>query len=638
MMWNATRANFFNWCSSKAVRLTVELFALFFVLSVRNVHGFSDFMFNGNVDHGKQKYSNEQLLNVYDFIIVGGGNAGAALANRLSEIPQWNVLLIEAGGRDNILSDVPLFAAYLQSTALNWNFVAEKENGSCQAIENQRCAMPKGKGLGGSTILNYMIYNRGNPADFDDWAAAGNIGWSYRDVLPYFRKLERISFDDRNLTPQRGKKGPLTIEYVRYRSSLVHAFVEANKQLGRNVVDYNGDTQIGVDYLQATTKHGRRVTSASAYLDPVSTRPNLHILTNARATKVIIDPQTKTARGVEYLWHKRNLTVFARKEVILSAGSFQSPQLLMLSGIGPKEHLEKVGIPVLVDLPVGETMKDHLSLLPLSFLTNTSQQSFDTDRLGAQEMIEYLTLGNGTLTVPGAVEALAFIKSNLSNEIRDIPDIELFFVGGSPASDYGTGVVRGSAWEKTLYDQVYKPLEGKDAFSIAIMLFNPKSKGRIRLKDNNPLHWPLIYSNLLSEKDDIMTMIEGIKEALRIVETPAMKRIGARIINTQLPSCTQFPFGTDQYWECLIRSLATTLHHQVSTCKMGPSGDQEAVVSPKLRVKGIKRLRVVDASVMPTIITGHTQAPVYMIAEKASDMIKDYWNWGQPLDKNEKYQ
>ncbi|XP_058447571.1 glucose dehydrogenase [FAD, quinone]-like [Malaya genurostris] len=582
-------------------------------------------------DNGFENYDS-RLLKTYDFVIVGGGNAGAVLASRLSEIPQWNILLIEAGGRDNLLSDVPLFAAYLQSTALNWNFRAEKQNGYCEGIEHFRCAMPKGKGLGGSTIINYMIYNRGNSADFDGWEAAGNEGWSYREVLPYFKKSEHVTFKDTNQTPKRGKKGPVNVEYVPYRSSLVHAFVEANKQLGRNIVDYNGDSQIGVDYLQATIRRGRRVTSASAYLNSVSTRPNLTILTNARATRVIINPDTKTASGVEYLWQKRKYTARVRKEVILSAGSFQSPQLLMLSGIGPKQHLEEHGIRVLVDLPVGKTMHDHLALLSLTFLTNTTKQSFDTDRLGIPEATDYFKFGKGVLTVPGALEALAFIKSNVSNDVRDVPDVELLFIGGSPASDHGTGALRGNAWKQEIYDTVYKPHEGKDQFTIAVMLFHPKSKGYIRLKDGNPLHWPLIYSNLLDDREDIKTMIEGIKETLRIIDTPVMKAIGARIIDTPLPTCAMHRFGTDDYWECLIRSLATTLHHQISTCRMGPPSDPEAVVSPKLRVYGVKRLRVVDASIMPSTITGHTQAAVYMIAEKASDIIKDRWNWGQKLN------
>ncbi|XP_058821941.1 glucose dehydrogenase [FAD, quinone]-like [Topomyia yanbarensis] len=628
MMLNVRRANF-NWRSQKVVIFPL---VLIFVLCSKDGHCWSSSAYSG---YGKQGSVKDRLLKSYDFVIVGGGNAGAVLANRLSEIPQWNILLIEAGGRDNVLSDVPLFAAYLQSTALNWNFRAEKQNGYCEGIENFRCAMPKGKGLGGSTIINYMIYNRGNPADFDDWESAGNEGWSYREVLPYFKKLENAAFKDTNQTPIRGKKGPVNVEYVPYRSALVHAFVEANKQLGRNIVDYNGDTQIGVDYLQATTNHGRRVTSASAYLNSVSSRPNLHILTNARATAVTINPHTKTATGIEYLWQKRKHTVRVRKEVILSAGAFQSPQLLMLSGIGPKQHLEELGIQVLVDSPVGKTMHDHLALIALTFLTNTTKESFDTDRLGVPEMIAYLKRGNGTLTVPGALEALAFIKSNISNEVRDIPDLELLFVGGSPASDHGTGAVRGSAWQQDIYDRVYKPHEGEDQFTIAVMLFHPKSKGYIRLKDSNPLHWPLIYSNLLNDEEDITMMIEGIKEAFRIIDTPVMKAIDARIIDTALPTCTQHSFGTDPYWKCLIRSLASTLHHQVSTCRMGPANDPEAVVSPKLRVYGIKRLRVVDASVIPSTITGHTQAAVYMIAEKASDMIKDHWNWGQKLNMDE---
>lgn len=494
--------------------------------------------------------------------------------------------------------------------------------------------MPKGKGLGGSTIINYMIYNRGNRADFDGWAAAGNEGWSYNDVLPYFMKSERATFQDTNKSPKRGRHGPVNVEYVPYRSRLVHAFVKANEQVGRSVVDYNGDSQLGVDYLQATTKRGKRVTSASAYLKPSQNRKNLHILTKARATKVLINPKTRVATGIEFLWQKKMHQAHAKKEVILSAGTFQSPQLLMLSGVGPRDHLEELGIPVLVDSPVGKSMYDHLCLTALVFLTNTTLDSFDTDRLGVPEVLQY-THGNGTLTVPGALEALAFIKTKASSGPPDVPDIELLFLGGSPASDYGTGSLRGFLWKQEIYDLVYKPTEAKDQFSIAVMLFNPKSKGYIRLKDSNPLHWPLIYHNFLTEPEDLATMVEGIKEALRLIDTPAMKAIGAHINDSPVPTCARFQFGTDSYWECVIRSLASTLHHQVSTCRMGPENDPEAVVSPKLQVYGVQNLRVVDASIMPFVPKGHTQAAVYMISEKAADMIKDHWNWGKQFKNDD---
>ncbi|EAT44646.1 AAEL004015-PA, partial [Aedes aegypti] len=563
----------------------------------------------------------------YDFIIVGGGNAGAVLANRLSEISQWKILLIEAGGEDNFLSDIPLFAAYLQSTALNWNFSAEKQEGTCLGMENERCPAPRGKGLGGSTILNYMIYNRGNRADFDNWAAAGNEGWSYKDVLPYFMKSERATFQDTNKIPKHGRGGPVNVEYVPYRTPLVHAFVKANEELGRKIMDYNGDSQLGVDYLQATTKRGKRVTSASAYLDPIRIRKNLHILTNARATRILIQSKTKTAKGVEFLWRKQKYKVRAKKEVLLSAGTLQSPQLLMLSGIGPRKHLEELNIPVLVDSPVGKTMYDHLCLIALTFSSNTSMASFDTDRIKIPEILDY-KLGSGVLTVPGALEALAFIRTEHSTEPHDVPNIELLFLGGTAVSDYGTGSVRGFSWKQNIYDTVFKPTVGKDQFTIAVMLFHPKSSGYVRLKDNNPLHWPLIYNNFLTEREDLDTMVVGIKEALRLIETPAMKAIGARINDIPIPTCATHAFASDAYWECLIRSLASSLHHQVGTCRMGPADDPQAVVSPTLQVHGIKNLRVVDASVMPTIPAGHTQAPVYMIAEKAADMTKDYWNWG----------
>ncbi|KAL1396408.1 hypothetical protein pipiens_010529 [Culex pipiens pipiens] len=298
-------------------------------------------------------------------------------------------------------------------------------------------------------------------------------------------------------------------------------------------------------------------------------------------------------------------TVRARKEIILSAGAYQSPQLLLLSGIGPRKHLEELNIPVLVDLPVGETMYDHLFLSALTFVANTTNMSFDTDRLGLNEILNYKR-GTGLLTVPGALEALAFVKTNNSKQPQDVPDIEFMFLAGSPASDHGTGALRALQWKEDIFEQVYKPLE-----------------------DNNPLHWPLIYTNYLKDPEDMETMVQGVKEALRLLETPAMQAIGARVVDTPIPTCTQHTFASDSYWECLIRSLAGSLYHPVSTCRMGPTNDSAAVVSPTLQVYGVQNLRVVDASVLPYITTGHTQAPVYMIAEKAADMIKAAWYWGQ---------
>lgn len=493
-------------------------------------------------------------------------------------------------------------------------------------MEDQRCNWPRGKAVGGTSVINYMIYTRGNRVDYDRWAAAGNPGWFYDEVLPYFKKSERVNIV--NHEPYyHGHDGYLSVEDVSHRSRVLEPFLKGAQEIGHQFLDYNGKNQFGFGYVQATTQRGRRHSVAKAFLRPVKQRPNLHILTDARATKLLIDPGNKRAFGVEYYKNGRKRIVRARKEVVLSAGTFHSPQLLMLSGIGPKEHLQEIGIPVIQDLRVGETMYDHICYPGLVFTVNITDSTIILDDILNIPAITGWFKNQGPFVEIGGVESLGYIKTKKSKESIPHADIEVIFLGGTLSSDYGSGVRRGMDITKEVYDTVFKPVENKHAWTAFPMLVHPNSKGYIKLKDKNPFHWPKLYGNYFSdpENQDIDTMVEGIKEIIRISDSPAMQRIGSRLHDIPLPGCRNILFGSDEYWRCALRQLTATLHHQVGTCKMGPKNDPEAVVDPALRVYGIKGLRVADCSIIPIPLTAHTNAPAIMVGEKAADLIKNDW-------------
>lgn len=495
-------------------------------------------------------------------------------------------------------------------------------------MEGQKCAFPRGKALGGSSVINYMIYNRGNRNDYDRWAEAGNKGWSWAEVLPYFLKSERSTLKTLRNSRNHNRSGWLNVEDVPYRTELVDAFIKANKHLNVNEVDYNSGDQLGVSYLQATTLNGKRHSAYRAFLEPILDRPNLHIMVNTRVTKILIDPKTKTAYGAEFLRNRKRHQVTARKEVILSAGTFASPQLLMLSGVGMKKELSRLGIPIIKDLPVGKIMYDHPCHLGPTFVVNTTGESLNAERaLAPANLIDYLQ-GRGPLTVPGGVEALGFFRTKThDSRVSSVPNVELIFVSGGFHSDEGAGISRGMKIKEEIYKATFSELEDTsiDTFSVMPMVFHPKSVGYLRLKSTNPFHWPQFYSNFFQHPDDVETLLDGIKLAIKLAQTPPFKKLGARLHSVPLPSCAHIHFNSDDYWRCSIRTIASTLHHQISTCRMGPVNDSNSVVSAELKVHGINKLRVVDTSIIPEPVTAHTNAASFMIGEKAADMIKRQW-------------
>ncbi|XP_045465783.1 glucose dehydrogenase [FAD, quinone]-like [Harmonia axyridis] len=569
----------------------------------------------------------QENTETFDFIIVGSGSSGSVLANRLSEISNWKVLLLEAGNAANEMNKIPLFAPAFAATGYNWNYTTERQEGICEGLVNEVCPWPRGKALGGSTILNYMIYTRGNPEDYKRWSEQ-NEGWSYNEVLRYYKKSEECRLESATCSDGfHSSRGYLSVERP-YSSVLTDAFIEAGIQMGSKQVDYNSIDFMGFSKMQANLKFGRRHSVADAFLLPVENRKNLKVLTAARVLKLLIDPTTKEAYGVEFIKRGKIFQVRAEKEVILSAGAFNSPQLLLLSGIGPTKHLQDIGIQPIVDLPVGQNMYDHLSYIGLAFKINqTIQPSVLTVQPAA--ILDYLFNGKGFLTSLGGTEALAYIKTSMSKEPRNYPDVELIFSGiGSLQSDYGVVSVPTLGIKREIYEKVYKPIENTPCWSILPMLLHPKSKGYLKLRSKNPFDSPLLYPNFFTdpEDQDLKTMIAAIRFIIDLSKTPAFQKFGTELHDIPLPGCEQHPFNSDSYWECCLRLIAVTLHHQIGTCKMGRREDPEAVVDNRCRVHGVKRLRVVDTSVIPVTLSAHTSAPAMMMGERVSDMIKEDHN------------
>ncbi|KAK9892706.1 hypothetical protein WA026_021566 [Henosepilachna vigintioctopunctata] len=555
--------------------------------------------------------------NAYDFIVVGAGSAGCVVANRLSEIRQWKVLLLEAGGDEPDVTGVPAFPPMLQGSSIDWGYTTEPQQYNCLRRREQRCNWPRGKVMGGSSAINYMIYLRGSPEDFNEWESMGNKGWSYDDVLPYFKKSEDNHDAEAQNTFFHGTEGYLSIERFPFQDTNVNMSIRAYQELGLKIVDQNTDEQIGVMLLQQTVKNGERQSTNTAFIRPIrQKRKNLKIETNTYVSRILINPDTKIAYGVEYFKNNKVFMVTARKEVILSAGTFNSPKTLMLSGIGPSSHLNEMNIKIIQDLQVGYNLQDHSTLDGVIIaLNNTATSVSDEER--ERDIRQYIQNHNGPLSATGTLQIDALVQTRYENSL-DRPDIQLLL---------DTTNVQNFINDPILTSETnVLPLAYYDGLMLRPVLLSPESRGVVKLNTSDPVFGPpRIFSNTFRERIDVLRIVEGIRQGLNLLKTQAYRSIGANLVTNKLPGCEPFIYGSDEYWECLMRSYTGTLHHQVGTCKMGPIDDKEAVVNPELKVHGIKNLRVIDASVMPKVVRGNTNAAVIMIAEKGSDMIKNDW-------------
>ncbi|XP_046964152.1 glucose dehydrogenase [FAD, quinone] [Vanessa cardui] len=560
---------------------------------------------------GRAQYR-RHMDSVYDFIVVGGGSAGSVVASRLSEVPEWRVLLLEAGFDEPTGAQVPSMFLNFIGSSIDWGYHTEPEPAACLSEKDRKCYWPRGKVLGGTSVMNGMMYIRGSRKDYDDWAAAGNEGWSYEDVLPYFMKSEDNKQIEEMDKGYHATGGPLTVSQFPYHPPLSYSIIKAGEELGYQVRDLNGESHTGFSIAQTTNRNGSRLSVARAFLRPAKNRPNLHIMLNATVTKILINQTTRQAYAVEV----RNSfggteVIFANNEIILSGGAVASPQILQLSGIGDPEVLSRAGVRLVHKLPaVGRNLHNHVAHF-LNFHVNDN----NTTPLNWATAMEYLLFRDGLMSGTGISEVTALINTKYANPEEDNPDVQLFF-GGFLADCAKTGMVGE------------KLGDGSRSVQMFPAVLHPKSRGRLEIASSDPFAYPKIYANYLTHPDDVKTLIEGIKFAIKLSETKTLKKYGMKLDKTPVKGCEKFKFGCDAYWECAVRMQTAPENHQAGSCKMGPRGDPTAVVDNLLQVQGIDRLRVADASVMPAVTSGNTNAPTVMIGERAADFIKKRWLGG----------
>lgn len=477
------------------------------------------------------------------------------------------------------------------------------------------CAWPRGKMVSGTGGLYGMMYVRGHPEIYNKWARAGNVGWAYNDIEHYFERAEgpvKPEMVSGNRFPRTKSGGPLNIDHFPHKPDFSDDLLDAAKELGYRTAGLHGFNQTGFMVAPMMTDRGLRGTTSRYYLRPVSQRSNLDVLTNAHVTKVLINKWANRAYGIEYIdKNGERKIVKSNKEVILTAGAIGSPQILMNSGIGPKERLTKLGIRTIKDLPVGKNLHNHVSVGIKMSINDTHYETLTLEAVN-----EFLATRTGPLASTGLTQVTAFLESSYS--IAGMPDIQIFFDGfSSKCSKTGLqfecpdGTIAGCPTRREI---VARPT-----------VVYTRTKGYMKLRSKDPLDPPLLYPNYFDDEIDGKILIEGIKKVVKLTETKSMRKWDLRIDTTPHPWCLGYYFGSDAYWACLIRVQTGPENHQSGTCKMGPIGDNQAVVDPELRIHGVTNIRVADASIFPIVPNANPVAAIIMVAERVSDLIRDAW-------------
>ncbi|TAL93177.1 MAG: choline dehydrogenase [Paraburkholderia sp.] len=531
-------------------------------------------------------------METYDYVVIGAGSAGCVVARRLSDDPKNKVLLLEVGpASDKFWVHTPAGMAKLFfDKGLNWNYFTEP----MPALRNRKMYWPRGKGLGGSSSINGMIYIRGHRQDFDNWKNLGNPGWGYDDVLPHFKRIEH---NERGADKYRGIGGPLWISDPAVKTPSSFDFIESAGRVGiPRTEDLNGAVHDGVGFMQHTIRDGRRQSAYVAFIEPVLSRPNLTVRTGCQAQRILFD-ESRQATGIEMLCNGELQSIAAAREVILSAGSLNSPQVLMLSGVGPGTELQRHGIPQVIDLPgVGQNLQDHFYVH--TAYTSTNASSYNRNIRGLRKYLEgarYLLTHRGYLAL-GSSQVAAFVKSR--------PDV-----------DYADLQISFRPMTFTYHPSGRVEVDRKPGLGVSVFILRPRTTGAVTIRSANPADAPMFTPNFLTDEGDVQAMISGIKQIRRIMAT---EPVASRVIEERVPGPQ---VQTEEQLLDFMTGTGNTASHQTSTCKMGR--DALSVVDERLRVRGVGRLRVVDASIMPHVTSGNTNAPTLMIGAKGADMISE---------------
>ncbi|KAH9642139.1 hypothetical protein HF086_007449 [Spodoptera exigua] len=565
----------------------------------------------------------------FDFIIIGAGSAGSVVANRLSEVENWNILLLEAGGDPPITSDIPGLQTALYGSKNDWQYTTVNNGITSQGLKDGSVGWTKGKMLGGSSSINALAYVPGNTQDYQNWYDAGNKEWSVEHVHRCFKKAENLQneamLEDPNIKDVYGHEGHCIINKFNHT---LHTYtdyvVESWDKIGfEKVSDLKAANFLGSGVIMATATNGVRQSTNKAYLQPVRDRPNLVIMKDSLVTKILIN-DTLSAYGVEVEKDGEKKVYYASKEVVLSAGSVSSPQLLMLSGVGPKEHLESKNIETLVDSPmVGQNLQDH-ALLPITVYGDAPGKLSLLELMG--DILKYITKREGLLAQSSIITDVAAFYSTVEN--ATFPNIQNHLSIINKNNILLKSVLRATfRYNDTIIESITNFNKKHALYFFEAILLHPYSKGNISLQSNDPKDPPLIYANYFDDSRDLDVAVAGIKMATKILETPYFKMINAFLGRMDVPECNEYELDSEDYWRCICINLVTSIFHPMGSCKMG-TDISTSVVNSRLQVHGVSNLRVIDAGIFPSTISGNINGACIMVGERGSELIKEDYNIG----------